>query len=317
MYKLIDREPRGAGMHRSGWPAVVQSLRARCASGDPDRTVLLDDFVEQSIDDDKLDHKEPWVGIFHHPRGVGHPDPNKRTLPQHFLKRDELRPVFSRLKVAIALSIDLADLLSDLLPGVTIRVLKHPAPVSAGIIPFDPERLNDGKLRIVQAGTYMRNIRGIHQIPASDEWDRLRTWIPPYYKKLDDFLLRIVRAPESEGVIEMPKLTDVAYDSMLSRSVIFVHYFDASASNTVLECIQRATPIVLNRMPAHEEYLGSSYPGFYTDRHEVVPILRDRDHLHAMHAHLLKRQSHLLAVRHFTDAVAELVWEAFRPMAPA
>lgn len=316
MYKLIDREPRGTGTHRAGWPTVVEALKARCHSGSPDHTVLLDDFVEQSIGDGKLDHREPWVGIFHHPRGGDHPNPNRSTLPQNFLARTDLKPVFSRLKMAIALSIDLADLLADLLPGVTIRVLRHSVPISANIPQFDPERLHDGKLRVVQSGTYMRDIRAIHRIPASDKWDRLRTWIPKYYEPFDH-LLSSGHEPEHPGVIDIPKLTDVAYDSMLSRSVVFVNYYDASASNTVLECIQRATPIVINRLPAHEEYLRSDYPGFYTDLDQVSYMLSDRSRLFAMHEHLLKQQPTLMATHHFADAVSEMIWEAFRPMAPA
>lgn len=310
MYKLIDREPRGAGTHRAGWPAVVEALKPRVPIGN----ILLDDFVEQSVDEDKWDeHGEPWVGIFHHPYGHGHPDPNKRTLPQNFARREDLEPVFSRLRLAFALSTNQAVLLTTLLPRtVDIRVVRHPIDELPAELGFDPERLKDPKLRVIQAGTYMRNIRGIHQIPASDEWERLRTWIPPYYKQLDARLLGAVETPEHAGVIDMPKLTDSAYDSMLSRSVIFAHYFDASASNTVLECIQRATPLVLNRLPAHEEYLGPEYPGFYTDIDEVPGILRDRDRLLAAHQYLLPHAQYLIRLHHFVEFVGNAIAEKFR-----
>jgi hypothetical protein len=302
MFRLINRRPRGDGQHRDGWPAVVHSLHKLSS----DDGMLLDDFIEQSIDEDRMEEHMagPWVGIFHHPRARHHPDPNKRTLPQHFLKREELAPAWRNLQTAITLSQDLARLLRELLPNTHVVALKHPVSGLISRPPFDQNALRVPKLRLVQVGTYMRNIRGIFQVPASPEWDRLRTWIPPYYESLDAFLSRIAKE-EYRGVTTMPKLTDVAYDSMLSRSVVFVNYFDASASNTVLECMQRGTPIILNRLPAHEEYLGRDYPGFYSDVRDVPNILFDRLRLMDASRYLENRQKTLISVPKFCAALTE------------
>jgi hypothetical protein len=44
---------------------------------------------------------------------------------------------------------------------------------------------------------------------------------------------------------------------------VFVNLLDCSGCNTIVECIQRSTPMMVNKMPATVEYLGKNYPGFY------------------------------------------------------
>ena len=60
-------------------------------------------------------------------------------------------------------------------------------------------------------------------------------------------------------------LDDLAYDDFLKDKVVFLNLVDAAAVNTVIECIVRAIPIIINRLPALEEYLGIDYPLFYNN----------------------------------------------------
>jgi hypothetical protein len=54
------------------------------------------------------------------------------------------------------------------------------------------------------------------------------------------------------------------YDALLTQNVVFLHLVDASAVNTVIECIVRETPIVVNKHPAIVEMLGANYPLYFT-----------------------------------------------------
>jgi hypothetical protein len=53
------------------------------------------------------------------------------------------------------------------------------------------------------------------------------------------------------------------YDTLLSENIVCIYLVDASTVNTVLECIVRNTPIIINRHPAVVELLGNDYPLFY------------------------------------------------------
>jgi hypothetical protein len=53
------------------------------------------------------------------------------------------------------------------------------------------------------------------------------------------------------------------FDTLLSQNVVFLQLKDASAVNTLIECIIRNTPIIVNPLPAVVEYLGPDYPYYY------------------------------------------------------
>ena len=77
------------------------------------------------------------------------------------------------------------------------------------------------------------------------------------------------------SVTVLQNVSNDEYDELLRSSVVFINLVDASAVNTILECIVRNTPIIVNRLPATEEYLGPSYPLFYNDLDEVSDLLSD------------------------------------------
>ena len=60
------------------------------------------------------------------------------------------------------------------------------------------------------------------------------------------------------------QLTNEQYDDILTKNIVFINLVDASAVNTVIECIVRNTPIIVNDHPAVKEMLGEDYPLYYT-----------------------------------------------------
>jgi len=75
------------------------------------------------------------------------------------------------------------------------------------------------------------------------------------------------------------------YDSLLSKNIVFINLVGASAVNTVIECIVRNTPIIINRLPALIEVLGDKYPLFY-DNIEDVHLLLTRSKINSGHVYL-------------------------------
>lgn len=57
------------------------------------------------------------------------------------------------------------------------------------------------------------------------------------------------------------------YDNLLSENIVYINLVDASAVNTILECIVRATPIIVNKHPAVVELLGETYPLYFISQH--------------------------------------------------
>jgi hypothetical protein len=67
-----------------------------------------------------------------------------------------------------------------------------------------------------------------------------------------------------------------SYDELLSCNVVFVNLVDASAVNTLIECIVRNTPIIINKIPAVVELLGNNYPLYYDDIIDVYKLINEK-----------------------------------------
>ena len=62
---------------------------------------------------------------------------------------------------------------------------------------------------------------------------------------------------------------------------------DASAVNTIIECIVRNTPILVNKLPAVVEILGDKYPLYYDNLDEVNSLLTIK-HIESAYNYLKK-----------------------------
>ena len=61
---------------------------------------------------------------------------------------------------------------------------------------------------------------------------------------------------DRQPVAVVPRLSDAEYDALLSRSVVFLDLLDASGVTTVVECLARCTPVLINPLAPIREYLG-------------------------------------------------------------
>jgi hypothetical protein len=55
-------------------------------------------------------------------------------------------------------------------------------------------------------------------------------------------------------------LDNEKYDTLITENIVYINLVDASAVNTMIECIVRSTPIIVNKHPAVVELLGEKYP---------------------------------------------------------
>jgi hypothetical protein len=96
-------------------------------------------------------------------------------------------------------------------------------------------------------------------------------------------------------------LDNSAYDSLLTQNVVFIKLVDASAVNTIIECIVRWTPILVNRLPAVEEYLGADYPLYYSSYEEALEFLNNPCKLREGHEYLRGLDISRFHMKHFIE----------------
>jgi hypothetical protein len=75
------------------------------------------------------------------------------------------------------------------------------------------------------------------------------------------FYRDVCRLVNSVEIIE--RVTNEDYDKLLTENIVFLNLVDASAVNTLIECIVRNVPIVVNKIEPVVELLGPDYPLYY------------------------------------------------------
>jgi len=92
------------------------------------------------------------------------------------------------------------------------------------------------------------------------------------------------------------------YDKMMTENLVFVNLVDASAVNTVIECVVRETPIVVNKHPAVIEVLGENYPLYYTDITQIKDLLKDSSKIYKAHRHLANIDKSVYRIEYFIES---------------
>ncbi len=106
-----------------------------------------------------------------------------------------------------------------------------------------------------------------------------------------------------DSVSHLSQLSNEEYDKLFTEAVIFVHFEDASAANTIIESIVRNTPIVTNRIPPVVEYLGADYPLLYDSVDEVSGMLND-DNVTKAHKYLRAKNKDNLRIDTFLEKMS-------------
>jgi hypothetical protein len=293
--------------HRSGWPHALEHLRGIRVASD----LVLDDFVERTFQHDETEQiwERPWVGIFHHPPGLpAWLDPT--APPQVILRRKRFLHSLPHLRGAIVLSEYFATWLRRNLPGLPVLAVRHPTEIPEIRFSTDAWR-NGGPRRVIQIGWYGRNVRAIRQVQAPPGMSKLhiiddKPWIRAAAARVAAHAPTRTR-PESGAVETCGYVNNATYDRLLAESIVLAEYFDVSASNTVVECIARGTPVLVNRLPALEEYLGSDYPLFFHDIETAGRHLADRGRLEAAHRHLVGMDRSWLSARGFARTIEDFL----------
>ena len=105
-----------------------------------------------------------------------------------------------------------------------------------------------------------------------------------------------------ERVQVIETLPDEGYDILLSQNIVFLDLIDASVANTIIECIVRNTPMIVNRIAPTIELLGEKYPLFY-DNVDDIPALLNITKICEAHNYLLKLDHERYRIDCFTNSL--------------
>jgi hypothetical protein len=194
--------------------------------------------------------------------------------------------------------------------NIPIYTLKHPVDTD-NIILFDYNNyINNIDKKIIQIGQQLRRVTSIYLLKI-ENFSKL--WLTgttsfTYCNSLfetESKYLNIDKMNLDHNVKMYYTNTFEEYDELLSKNIVFIDLYDAAANNSVLECIIRNTPIIINKIEPIVEYLGDDYPLYFTDLEEVPKLLTDTKILEA-HQYLSKMNKNNLDINYFVKSIMSI-----------
>lgn len=233
--------------HRNDWRRIYNSLSPLHTTDGVVFSNSFEEFVMFSPCDDEfvaISHRVPK-----HPVGIASKYEQNHDL-EAVLSSDQWQHKRRKCRGIITFSEYAASYIRS---RVDMPVLALPHP-------FETERPRFGVNNdvLLFTGHWMRDFKAFFdlKVPAhkvlldcmSDMWDG----------STQEFEAEI--APFRNDTVEIRKyVEDSEYDRLMRSSIVFLWLHDVSACNTILDCIASRTPLIVNRLPAVEEYLGD-YP---------------------------------------------------------
>ncbi len=306
----IDQYDR-TGCHRSGWRYVVDNINNNLSSSNIN-CIKLDLYVDRTFHWSKNDminnqpsiipYKTYWVGFIHHTLYKDESNYNCIEL----LKNKYFIESLKYCKCLIFLSKYLKDNFQKLANINNIKLpnlynLYHPA-----------EFINSDKLwhyklwkgDVIQIGSWMRDMNAIDEL----NYNKKHILIG---KQSENKYICNTNIKILHHVNKIDYLNNDDYDDILSRYVVFIKLFDASAVNTLIECIVRNTPIIINKLPAIIEYLGEDYPLYYNNIEDVPLLLKRRlfnNKIKKAHKYLKNMNKDFLKIDNFLNSLYKIIF---------
>ena len=305
-FKVIDGESSGKinlneqvcfGNHRSGWSYVLEHL----APLHNDEGVFFDSFVERNFSwkREPKTYTQDWVGVLHNPPFTPEWFFGFNSLDK-IITKPEFQKSLETCKGFFTLSTDLAEYVQEQ-TGILTHPLIHPTEIPNKIFNFKEFLKNEDK-KIFLIGYWLRNMLSLFLLPldANSPYRKMR--LLPYsgdgpIRTINHFLVKQkeiygkdIPSAYNDNTYDLKRVSNEAYDNLFTNNVMFLDLYASSANNGVIEAIARATPTLVNKLPATLEYFGKDYPLFFESLEEAAEKALDFDLIEKTHYYLLNSQ---------------------------
>ena len=99
------------------------------------------------------------------------------------------------------------------------------------------------------------------------------------------------------------------------NNIIIIPLWNASANNSILECIQSNIPAFVTRLHSTEQYLGPDYPMFYNNIQDIEPIINDKSRLYNKYKetynYLIKLDKTTISHEHFNSELLKIINDVY------
>lgn len=266
----FETEPTEWHHQRGGWSYVIQQLRSKLYA--PDGILCISALEDVIVEGVVIN--EPWIGFVHQV-----PKSNYKYFPD--LERMVVNEVFIKsLEKCLGLFV-ISSRVKDYLVkhDVSVPVVRvfYPITPFPGDLKFSIEKFErESKKTVLFVGEFMRNYQAFYDLKVPEGYKKILLKSPDVdFDNLYDTNHENIVLRTNDSVSIVNRVSDEDYDQLLSCSIVFLNMYDAGANTTVIECLGRYTPIIINRLPGVEEYLGKEYPLYYDTLNEANELVGD------------------------------------------
>lgn len=239
---------------------------ALSAIQDPNGPILYTSGEEQLIAQNKIPDR-PWATVIH---TVPH-QPAQMCIDSFLAS-----PQWQSHKTTCVGLFTLSSYTASYVGGKVdcpVSMFRHP--MLPTLVRWSPQRYDANRdKKLVVVGSFLRDFDCAAKLYQSQQTPQRIV------------VLRGTTSKSHTGLPTIDRLEDAAYDQLLTENVVFVPLKDVSACNGILDCMATNTPVLTNRLPASEEYLGKKYPLFYDELDEAARLVSNPEMILAAHEYL-------------------------------
>ncbi len=302
--------------HRGGWKSVLFNLEESHFYSESSNIDFFDMMEPFFLWNHEFVAQNRWIGILHctpkTPKYL-----NELNL-ENIFKNQNFISSLSKCVFLISLSPYLTNYLKkriniDLDIPTPIYTLFHPVE-SQNIPMFDLTKFIDNKNKyIIQIGQQLRKVTTIYNLQC-ENYKKL--WLTGCrdFKKMERLVVQeseYFQIKQLDTNVEMKYTkTFEEFDNLLTKNIVVANFFDAAANNTILECIVRNTPILVNKIEGVIDYLGEDYPLYFNSIDDIPDLLNDKK-IKDGYLYLKKMDKKKFSIDYFKKSLFSLVYKHF------
>lgn len=270
--------------HRGGWKSILDSQINNKLYKNNSNVIFFDMIERYFLWNTKYVCSSKWCGVIHCTPKT--PNYQKKLNIEFLFNNKNFLLSLKNCLFIISLSKYITNFLKiefkKLNINIKIFTLKHPVYINQKIPKFSLDNFNNNNDKyLISIGRQLRKVTSIYRLKINNYKNLWLTGTKNInsLNKLFKNEIEYLNLDQSNFNDVIRKYTDTfeEYDDYLSKNIVFIDLFDASANNALLECIIRNTPVIIKKIEAVVEYLGKDYPLYFNNLEEVPELINNKN----------------------------------------
>jgi hypothetical protein len=293
-------------IHRHGWSEVLNSLSE---FHNKDSECLMEGFLD-NIDNNKINllQRNKWIGFIHSPPNINYCCKFYAKTLDQIINKFIPTGIFEKCKGLYVLSEYIKNYLmcnynKNILPE--INALYHPTNLNVKQFNLEKYMILLSK-NVINLGFHLRNFYSFCNLKTKKHNKKCIIANTHIYNVYSQDIIHNINKTKIKNIKNINcifnRLNNHEYDDMLAESIGFIDFFDTSANNSVIECISRNTPLLVNKHPAVVEYLGEDYPFYFDNIEEANSKIDNIELIIQTHEYLKNKDKTFLSYDYFLNS---------------